>query len=221
MKRSETMGEIAKALSAFQGELKPIQKDETATANKYSWNYLSLPAVLEMALPLLSKHGLALVQASEQGDDGLYVTTMLLHTSGEYIENTLRLAIVSTGSNAIHAAGSAITYARRYEAMALLGIAADDTDAADITDKDIKPTKRRTQSSGNSEPKPESKKAESTGGGFATVVKLINQHPEIPMEAKSGIMSRAKELKADQAACEDLATKVLESIETGEWEWMQ
>jgi len=52
---------------------------------------------------------------------------MLIHKSGEFITETLRMPVAQAQMNA-HGIGSAITYARRYGLMAILCIAADDDD---------------------------------------------------------------------------------------------
>jgi hypothetical protein len=50
---------------------------------------------------------------------------MLLHKSGEFIAETLRMPVNKWDA---HGIGSGITYARRYGLMSMLGIAAEDDD---------------------------------------------------------------------------------------------
>jgi len=60
------------------------------------------------------------------------VETMLTHKSGEFMSETLRLPV---GKWDAHGIGSAITYARRYGLMSLLGIATDDDDGNAAVEK--------------------------------------------------------------------------------------
>jgi hypothetical protein len=53
------------------------------------------------------------------------VTTLIAHTSGEWIETRLALGVESTDPQAI---GSALTYARRYGLCALVGVAPGEPD---------------------------------------------------------------------------------------------
>ena len=68
------------------------------------------------------------------------VTTLLLHSSGEWIKDTLSLRPAKDDAQG---AGSAITYARRYSLASLVGVVADEDDDAEAavgrTDKQTKP----------------------------------------------------------------------------------
>ena len=124
------MENIAKALIKVQGELKAVPKD----AKGYNYRYQTLDDILNMARPILTKNGLALIQqvTTPEHLGHVAIKTMLLHESGEHIEDTAVIPIPQgKGMNEAQQAGSAITYLRRYSISALLGIVSEeDTDAA-------------------------------------------------------------------------------------------
>ncbi len=124
MRFSESITNIAKALSNVQAE---IQNPKNTARNPfYSSSYAPLNDILNDVRPLLSKHGLAVMQAPSGDGDTISVTTLLLHTSGEWIE-TCPLSLKADKPTA-QGGGSAITYARRYALSAVLGISSEDDD---------------------------------------------------------------------------------------------
>jgi hypothetical protein len=121
---SPTISALATALSAAQGELADAAK--SSENPHFRSKYADLAEVLQTLRPILSKHGLALVQTPGAFLDGrICVTTSLLHSSGEYLSDTLQLPVVKADPQGV---GAAITYARRYAAAAICGIAQDDDD---------------------------------------------------------------------------------------------
>lgn len=125
MKRSEEIAELAKALVAFQGE---VSNPKNSTANSFfESKYAPLPDVLNVVRPLLSKHGLCVVQSPSNGEGGtIVISTLLLHTSGQWIEaDPLVLKPEKTNPQG---AGSAITYGRRYTLSTLLAVCSEDDD---------------------------------------------------------------------------------------------
>ncbi len=122
MNQSTTIGAIAAALAKAQAAFKPAVKD--ASNPFFKSKYCDLAGALDAVRDALSANGLALVQSTDAGDK-LVLHTTLLHSSGEWISGTYPITAVKTDPQGI---GSAVTYARRYSLMALLGIAAEDDD---------------------------------------------------------------------------------------------
>lgn len=125
MKTSETIKQISKSMVAAIGELKPIGKD---SKNPFLKNkYASLDAIIEGSKPILLKHGLCFFQAvSECG-----VETVIMHESGEWLSSDcMRIPDEqSKGLSVAQSRGVAITYCKRYQLGAMLGISTDeDTD---------------------------------------------------------------------------------------------
>lgn len=119
---------IAAALAKAQSEIKNPEKTKTAKAGSYSYKYADIADVLNQALPVLSKNGIAVTQPTHMVDGSLIVTTRLLHSSGEFIESEYPVSGIQGGDH--QKIGAALTYARRYALCSLIGVAAEeDTDA--------------------------------------------------------------------------------------------
>lgn len=117
------MKNLYKAIAAFQQEVPTIHEGTKG----YGYTYANLNTILNVINPLMAKHGLGFYQAVESTQ----LTTVVFHPeSGEQIENSADIPqnVVLKGMNAFQVLGSAITYMRRYQLSAMLGI---------VTDKDI------------------------------------------------------------------------------------
>lgn len=129
---SEKLDQLAAALAAFQSEVPAIAK--TANNPFFKSRYADLADVKAAADPIATKNGLAVTQFPgrdrERGEDTL--TTWLLHKSGQFIRETMSLHL-SKGPSEAQAHGSALTYARRYCYMSVLGLVADEDDDANKT----------------------------------------------------------------------------------------
>lgn len=122
--RSESVKEIALALSKAQGQFDHAKKD--VKNEFFKSKYADLASVIDAAKKPLSDNGLAVVQIVDTDADGLiYLESTLLHSSGEWISGRYPIRPIKTDPQSV---GSAITYARRYAFSALTGIAADDDD---------------------------------------------------------------------------------------------
>jgi len=124
MKRSESIANIAAALCKFQSECPAPKK--IAENPHFKSKYSPLEEIISTIKPHLSKNGLSFFQSTTTEGENICVTTLILHTSGEFIESEpLKLPM---GKVTAQGAGSAVTYARRYSLCAALGIAAEDDD---------------------------------------------------------------------------------------------
>lgn len=124
MNKSEQINELAKALADFQSEVKDPSKDKE---NPYfKSKYVALDGVLQTVRPVLAKHGLSVMQLPTSDETAVTVTTLLMHSSGQFIESE-PFKVLLTKKDA-QATGSALTYARRYSLSSVLGIAWDDDD---------------------------------------------------------------------------------------------
>ena len=122
-----------------QQEMGPLLKDENNP--HFKSKYASLKSVYETVLPVMNKHGFALYSKSGTDEIGPFVRTVLAHTSGEGIDTVHYLVL---DKNNMQGVGSAITYARRYGAMELCGVAPEDDDGNSSSEKDnlTVPTKK-------------------------------------------------------------------------------
>ncbi len=122
--KSETIKELADALVKAQAAILPAIKDKTNPA--FRSRYADLTAVWDACRAALTSNGLSIVQMPIDAEAGrVALTTMLLHTSGEYISSTVSTALVKTDPQGV---GSALTYLRRYSLSAMVGVVADEDD---------------------------------------------------------------------------------------------
>lgn len=141
--QSSAINELATALVAAHGELANPPRNKTVTVtpkrgSEYNFSYTTLDALILAFRYVLHKHQLVLqqwVHSEQEGEgfaaeEGLYLTTQLMHSSGQWQRATVKLPIHPES----HAQqqGSALTYFRRYTAAAVLMLASDDDDDANI-----------------------------------------------------------------------------------------
>ena len=122
VRMSPTIGKLADALAKAQAEMEGATKDSTNP--HFRSKYADLSSIRDACRPL-AKHGLAHLQPTRADGPHVTVTTLLIHSSGEWIAEDLTL---TAGSNTPQAVGSAITYGRRYGLAAMVGIAPEDDD---------------------------------------------------------------------------------------------
>lgn len=124
--KSSSITELIKALVAFQGGLNSVGKGKTNPF--YNSSYADINDILIAIRPELMKNGLAVTQGNRYctNSNGFYITTMLVHNSGEWIKSEIRMPI--GGKKDAQAVGSSITYGRRYGLSAMLGISVEADD---------------------------------------------------------------------------------------------
>jgi hypothetical protein len=122
---------IRRILFEIQQEVPFIGKDSTNP--HFKSKYASLEDIWSTLRPVLSKHGVLLSQVPGAIKDGaIEVVTQLIHVaSGEFV---LSCGYMPMGKEGPQAAGSAITYARRYFLCPLLGIVAGEDDDAEAAE---------------------------------------------------------------------------------------
>lgn len=121
--QSESINELASALSKAQGEFDHAKKDVNNAFFKSK--YADLASCIDAARVQLSKHGLSVVQVTSMDNGSMMLETRLLHSSGQWIGGIYPINPVKNDPQGL---GSAITYARRYCFCAITGIASDDDD---------------------------------------------------------------------------------------------
>lgn len=130
--KSEQINELASALAKAQGEMGHAIKDSTNPG--YRSKYADLAACWDACRGPLSKNQLAIWQGTAFEDGKVQITTVLMHSSGQWVSDTLSLV-----PNKIdpQGQGSAITYGRRYGLMAAVGLApAEEDDGHNSSNRD-------------------------------------------------------------------------------------
>jgi len=129
MKTSESIKDIATALCECQKELNDVFKGTQG----HNYKYASLDKVYDEVRPKMTKYGLSLThQKSFNRELGcIELVSMLMHTSGEWIEYYGSLPFVSMRQmNDYQASGSGFTYLERYQTSAIFGITSDEDNDA-------------------------------------------------------------------------------------------
>lgn len=122
MLKSDSIGALAAALAKAQKAFKPAIKD--ANNPFFKSKYVDLSGAIDAIRDALADNGLSVVQSVDSGDK-LTLQTTLMHSSGEWIASVYPITAAKQDPQGI---GSAVTYARRYSLMALVGLAAEDDD---------------------------------------------------------------------------------------------
>lgn len=156
---------IYAALSAFQGELKPMAKSgkvefQTKSGGTLSFTYTPLGEIMSTIYPLLAKNGLSVRhEIGEKGVEAIlthetYKSPSMSSVIGEFdaiqetstqkqillrAENEIRSGLVKVGqAQEMKDVGAAITYARRYTLTMVLGISSEDDKDAELLEQSAK-----------------------------------------------------------------------------------
>ena len=137
MNKSDSVVNLFKALSLFQGELENVEKAKAG----HGYKYATLGNCIDAAKPQLKANGLSVIQLMGGGPNNeATMETVLGHSSGEFISSicTMPIAKLAGGGagNPAQVMGASITYMRRYQYAAIIGLAQDDSDARPLTDID-------------------------------------------------------------------------------------
>jgi ERF superfamily len=138
---SESVAAIATALAKAQIELSNPEKSAVGSIRHYNqaapqaFRYAPLSSGLEIVRKTLGGQQIAVAQTTDIDRAGgtVNLTTVLLHTSGEWISSDWPVCALSEISQP-RRMGAALTYARRYALFTMVGIAGeDDLDAPDLS----------------------------------------------------------------------------------------
>lgn len=202
---NNNLKQIATALCGFHRDVPAISKDtevsvKMKSGGEYSFKYADLTTIMDTIKKALVDNGLSIVQklsttyaivpvadfagrVTDKAQADVGITTMLLHTSGEYIESCFALRS-DVDKKEI---GGAITYGKRYAICAMLGLSAeDDTDAE--SKSDIAKYERKEQTAKppvQNPPKPQGQTKDLTlfAKRFGVIHALLSKHKIDPTKA--------------------------------------
>jgi hypothetical protein len=122
--QSENIAALSASLAKAQGQIEGAVKGKENP--HFKSKYADLAAVWEACREALTANGLAVIQSPGPIAEGrLEMTTMLVHSSGEWIRGALTIPLGKVDAQAY---GSAVTYARRYALAAFVGVSSADDD---------------------------------------------------------------------------------------------
>jgi hypothetical protein len=130
---SESIAAIATALAKAQTELSNPEKAMVGTVynnrsdSPQSFRYASLSSGLDIVRKTLGGQQIAIAQTTnfDRPSGAVNLTTVLMHTSGEWISSDWPVCALSEISQP-RRMGAALTYARRYALFTMVGIAGED-----------------------------------------------------------------------------------------------
>lgn len=99
---------------------------KTQSYTKSSYKYATLDIIVEALKQPLKDNELAFMQTPSGDPDQIHVTTRIVHSSGQWIESAP--ITIKPSSEKIHDLGSALTYAKRYQLVAVFGLGSADED---------------------------------------------------------------------------------------------
>lgn len=182
---SEQIDKLAEALAKAQGEMTHPQKNKVArvpmkNGGTYSYNYADLADAIDCIKAPFTKHGLSFVQIPftpqhhEGGlrGDAIGIVTLLLHSSGQWIEGILHMPVADNKPQTI---GSAITYGRRYSLCPMAGIASDDDDDGNAAQGQSAETQRRPGRGGGGGEQRQDPHYEPVGDGVSRPQSLLSE----------------------------------------------
>jgi hypothetical protein len=123
MDTTKATPELVAALAEAQGEIENASKN--AANPHFRSKYADLAEVLNTVRPVLSKHGLSLVQSTGFNGELVTVSTVLGHKSGCLIFSEAACKPAKSDAQGV---GAATTYLRRYARAAMTGVAQEDDD---------------------------------------------------------------------------------------------
>lgn len=121
---SEELDKLFEALAKAQLDMEVAKNDSTNPFFKSK--YADLASVVKASRPYLAKNGLCVIQRLlPNGNGSLYLFTRLCHASGQWMESRME---VKPPKPDIQTVGSHITYLKRYNYAAIVGVVSSDED---------------------------------------------------------------------------------------------
>lgn len=124
MNKSESLAKIAPAITKAFRNIGAAPKG--AKNPFFHSKYADLGSVMETCKLALLDEGISVLQPVGFDDNGGYVETVLLHESGEWISDKMRITCAKEKDPQSY--GSAVTYARRYGLQSMVFVPAADDD---------------------------------------------------------------------------------------------
>jgi hypothetical protein len=201
MKYSEQIKELAAALCKAQSVLAGADKNKENTHLRSK--YADLNSCWEAVRGPLTSNGLSVVQPFATDNGRVTVTTLLMHTSGQWISMEAGLA---PKSNAPADLGTVVSYLRRYSLAAMTGLSQADDEGPDTSEDRPEPPQKPAKASGSiGSPEginegPLNKKQDGYILEFHRSVTAILHDPDAPDEMRAAaLLDVRNEMNEDKA----------------------
>src|SRR6266702_8418659 len=120
---SPGINEVAAALAKAQAVIPGAIKESVNP--HFKSRYADLASVWEACRKHLTANGIAVIQMPACHGAEVVLTTMLVHSSGQFFASSLAMLAIDNRPQSV---GSASTYARRYALASMAGVAPEDDD---------------------------------------------------------------------------------------------
>lgn len=120
---SEQINELATALAKAQAQITSASHD--GLNPHFKSKYSTLDSVWKACRAPLTANGLSIVQLISYAADTVYLTTKLMHSSGQWLSSVIPVMI---GKSTPQALGSSLTYLKRYSIASMIGVTSGDED---------------------------------------------------------------------------------------------
>lgn len=187
------INELATALNAFQAELVTVGKNSNNPFFKSK--YADLADIMLTAQPVVTKHGLSVVQLLDNLDGKPALTTHLIHKSGQAVSATIPLILAKEDPQGV---GSAITYMRRYGYAAALQIVIDEDDDGNRA------------SSAQAKPQPKANSLAATDKQKELIVRLLASRKGVALENTKAWLTENYGLTGEMS--KDDASMIIEDL---------
>lgn len=180
-------------LIAAQKEFPRIAQDQKAQAfgKGSGYKYANISSCLDTILPILNRHGLAVVQKTTTESGRVGIETLLYSEEGESLSSGV-FYVTTEGlqQKGVQAFGSAVTYARRYSLVSFLGLSyGEDDDDGRAASEDAYKGQRKPQPAPKQPPeKPDPNR----------YVNLVNQAKQVCMDGLDAYKVFFGKLTADE-----------------------
>lgn len=162
MQQSDSINELASALSKAQSEIEGAVKDSTNPFFKSA--YADIQSVIQAIKVPLAKHGLSISQLTDYEDGKTIVETQIMHSSGQWMRGRYP---VYAKDDSPQAQGSGLSYAKRYALQSALCVSAVDDD-------------------GNAaQSRPTNREMEAAKAAIETAKTITSTNKVVPVEARS------------------------------------
>ena len=137
---SSSIDEISNALAKVQAEVKDLKKDKQG----YGYKYATLESLTSMARPILSKHGVSIINSHGfNPENNIFTVKTRAMCNGQWIEVSSSATLQQLkGMNTAQVTGAYVTYFRRYNLSSLLNITSDEDVDSDVEIPQAKKNKK-------------------------------------------------------------------------------
>lgn len=186
MEITENIDKLGAGMALFRQQL--VQPELDAKNPFFKNDYLTLKGVEAAIDPALKDTGLSYIQLVYTVENSSAVKTMVMHSSGQHIITDP--LILRPTKNDPQGQGSAITYAKRYQLMALFGVVGDKDDDGNAASR---PQQQRQQAPQQQQQAPQITPLQAEYQSLMTkLVKRLNGDKKHAEDLVNGVLGEGK-----------------------------